>query len=245
MSPLNLPLRPNSVAYDIADNGAVCGWMGIAPHVSAHAFIWRAGETTDLGVILKGALGPTPRGISSNGLSVCGDCIFTYPDPWILYQRRAFIWHDGRAEDLGVLAPTHTESIAYAVNDSKIVVGLSTNQFGVGPAFVWRNGVMTAINDLVGPGQNLSNYWIKSINNAGQIAGSARKTDGSNDQVAVRLTPIQPPPGDCDCNGDVGVADIISTITQWGPAIPTTTADFDNNGVVDIWDILIVVTIWD
>jgi probable HAF family extracellular repeat protein len=248
MSALNVPLAPNSVAYDIAETGAVCGWMGIAPHTSAHAFIWLDGKTTDLGIV-EGSLGAEARGISSNGLVVTGRVIFPDPNPKIVYQKRAFIWHDGRSQNLGVLESTHNECIGYDVNDSMIVVGISTNQHGVGPAFVWRNGAMKALNDLIPPGLNLNINHVSGINNAGQISGTAQLLDdkgsGTGDRVAVRLTPIQPPPGDCDCNGDVGVADIISTITQWGPTIPTTTADFDNNGVVNIWDILIVVTNWD
>jgi probable HAF family extracellular repeat protein len=243
MSALDLPFGPDAVAYSIADNGAICGWMGTAPHIDAHAFVWRDGETTDLGVILKGALGPTPRAICSNGLSVCGDCIFTYPDPEILYQRRAFIWRDGVAEDLGIL-PGYHNSIAYGVNDSQTVVGGCTTVFGGGPAFVWRNGVMKVLNDLIPPGHQLNIDLVKSINNAGQIAGSARKTDGSNDQVAVRLTPIPSPPGDCDCNGVVNIDDLLAVINQWGPAIPTTTADFDNNGTVGLEDLMEVVRLW-
>jgi probable HAF family extracellular repeat protein len=244
MTALNLPLGPNSVAYDMAENGAACGWMGLEPHTSAHAFIWRDGKTIDLGVV-EGSLGAEARGISSNGRIVTGRVIFPDSNPQVVYQKRAFIWHDGRAENLGVLSAGHTESIAYAVNDEKVVIGISTNHNGVGPAFVWRNGVMKALNDLIPPGHQLNIDLVKSINNAGQVAGSARLTDGSNDQVAVRLTPIAPPPGDCDCNGVVNIDDLLRTINQWGPAIPTTTADFNNDGLVNVADILTVIEEWD
>jgi probable HAF family extracellular repeat protein len=203
--------------------------------------VWLDGQTTDLGVVLDGAIGADARGISRNGKLVCGFSRFGTGTQW-----SAFVHREGGGEKLGVLPiPGHDRSIAYAVNDNGIVVGLSSNSNLVGKAFVWRNGVMKALNDMIPPGLNLNIDRAAGINNAGQIAASGRLLDGSNDQVAVRLTPFQPPPGDCDCNGHVGIHDLLNAINQWGPAIPTTTADFDNSGVVDIHDILAVIANWD
>jgi hypothetical protein len=38
--------------------------------------------------------------------------------------------------------------------------------------------------------------------------------------------------------------DLLSVISQWGPAIPTTTADFDNNGTVGLEDLMEVIRLW-
>jgi probable HAF family extracellular repeat protein len=246
MTALNLPLGPNSHARDIADTGAICGWMGDAVSTGAHAYILRDGEITDLGSVLKDGIGADARGISSNGEVVCGFSVFSTPAP----TRYAFVWHNGHSENLGVLAGyDHDRSIAYAVNNDAVVVGQSTNDDLVGKTFVWRNGVMTALNDLIPPGLNIDIRGIPTINNAGQIACNARVLDdkgsSTGDQVAVRLTPIQPPPGDCDCNGVVNIDDLLRTINQWGPAIPTTSADFNNDGLVNVADILTVIQEWD
>jgi hypothetical protein len=43
----------------------------------------------------------------------------------------------------------------------------------------------------------------------------------------------------------VNIDDLLRTINQWGPAIPTTTADFNNDGLVNVADILTVIEEWD
>jgi uncharacterized membrane protein len=246
MSALSLPLGPNSVAYDISDSGAVCGWMGIAPYIDAHAYIWSNGHTSDLGVVLDGAIGADARAISSDGSVVCGFAIFQHPDPKIVFQRRAFIWHSGRVENLGVVAGS-ISSFGWGVNDSRIAVGYCEGP-EANPVFIWRNGVMVELNHLIPAELNLTIFAAYAINNAGQIAGYARLDDDNGAFIAnvgVRLTPFMPPAGDCDCNGQVGIHDLLNAIAQWGPAIPTTTADFDNNGTVNIYDVLTIIANWD
>ncbi len=244
MSALNLPLGPNSYAFDIADTGAICGWMGIGPHISAHAYVWIDGQTTDLGVVLDDAIGADARGINSDGQAVCGFSRFGDGTDWF-----AFVYRNGKGENLGVLPGfDHDRSIAYSVNNDAVVVGQSTNDVLVGKTFVWRNGVMTALNDLIPPGLNIDITGIPSINNAGQIACNAGVLNASGtptgDQVAVRLTPIQPPSGDCDCNGRIDMDDLLGVINQWGPTIPTTTADFNNDGLVSVDDLVEVLRRW-
>jgi probable HAF family extracellular repeat protein len=242
MSALNLPVGPESVAYGVADNGAICGWMGEV--ASSHAFIWLDGQTTDLDTVLVDSDLAQARGISSNGRNVCGLAGFFKLAP----TRFAFFWSNGRAQNLGILpVPGHDRSIAYAVNNSGVVVGHSSDSNLAGMAFVWRNGVMQALQDLIPPELNLDNLFVWSINNAGQIAGQATRPSsiGFDETVAVRLTPIIPPAGDCDCNGVVNIDDLLRAINQWGPAIPTTSADFNNDGLVNVADILTVIEEWD
>jgi probable HAF family extracellular repeat protein len=194
--------------------------------------------------VLEGAIGADARGISKNGQFVCGFSRFGNGSQWF-----AFVHNNGRGQNLGTLPISgHDRSIAYAVNDDGIAVGRSAFPNESGVAFVWRNGVMKALNDLVPPGHNLNIDLVKSINNAGQIAGSAHVLSPQGgvtpEQVAIRLTPIPSPPGDCDCNGVVNIDDLLAVINQWGPAIPTTTADFDNNGTVGVEDLMEVIRLW-
>lgn len=45
-------------------------------------------------------------------------------------------------------------------------------------------------------------------------------------------------------DGHSDVDDLLSVIREWGPAIPTTTADFDLDGAVDMDDLLTVLEEW-
>src|SRR6185295_5052201 len=107
----------------IADNGSVCGWMGDGNESTAHGFIWNDGIVTDLGAILPGATGVDVRAINNRN-GVCGFCVFD--DPKIVYRRRACLWSEGQATDLGTL-PGFVHSRAYALNDTNVVIGYCDN----------------------------------------------------------------------------------------------------------------------
>ena len=245
MSALNLPLGPNSNAFGIADDGSICGWMGGTPSTGAHAFIWKAGITTDLGAVLDRAVGAEALSISNSG-SVCGRAI--YPDPNFTIKRHGFLWVDGKAQDLGFL-PGLAHCSPQGVNSSNVVVGFGHQSGMPTTAFVWRNGVMTALNDLIDPQLNLDIDIAHAINDAGQIAGQADVLDGSADRVAVRLTPIPSPIGDSDCDGDIDTDDLLGVINNWADQSPKGSkalppCDFDHDGTVELDDLMIVIDNW-
>ena len=66
---------------------------------------------------------------------------------------RAFLWTSGSAAatDLGTLSGD-LFSEAFAINASGQVVGVSFGGANGSRAFIWQNGVMTNLNDLVGTG---------------------------------------------------------------------------------------------
>jgi uncharacterized membrane protein len=245
MSALNLPLGPNSNAFGIADDGTICGWMGGTPSTGAHAFIWKGGITTDLGAVLKGAVGAEALALS-NGGSVCGRAI--YPDPNFTIKRHGFLWTDGNAIDLGHLRG-FVHCTPQGVNSSNVVVGFCHQSAMPTTAFVWRNGVMTALNDLIDPNLNLDIDIAHAINDAGQIAGQADVLDGSADRVAVRLSPIPSPIGDSDCDDDIDTDDLLGVINNWAHESPKGSnalppCDFDHDGLVELDDLMIVIDNW-
>ena len=61
-------------------------------------------------------------------------------------------------------------SMAWAVNDGGVVVGVSNDR-----AFRWENGVMTPLGEL--PGDTYS--WARDVNNIGQAVGFSCSTGGS------------------------------------------------------------------
>ena len=242
MHGLNLPYGDSSVANDISNNGRVCGWMGPEPVFDAHAFIYdiATGTTVDVGTPLPDTSNATATGISADGETICGwSYIRTpcYPD--CVLGRKSFVWSKGVAEDLGVL-PGFQRTFAYDVNDSGNVVGFC--DLGA-VAFVWHDGVMTALNDLIPADAQLDIIDAHSINNAGQIAGYAIVTDGSSDVVGVRLTPMPSMPGDYNCDRIVNTADLLGVINHWN-ITGNNPADFNHDGTVNALDLMIVIQNW-
>jgi len=90
-----------------------------------HAFIWRDGEMTDLGVPPGGAL-PFPEALNDHD-QVVGS--YFRPED---RTRHAFLWQDGRMIDLGALAGAEA-SEATDINDQGQISGfVSTDEDGDG-----------------------------------------------------------------------------------------------------------------
>jgi probable HAF family extracellular repeat protein len=125
---------------------------------TAHAFLWRDGERTDLGV-LPGGASSQANWISSNGL-VAGLAENGQIDPLLGGPEfRAVIWQNGAITDLGTLEGGYS-SIANSVNKDGQVVGVFANDvpdqnsmFSNGyqaRAFLWQKGVMQDLGTLGG-----------------------------------------------------------------------------------------------
>lgn len=225
-----------SVANDINNVGDVTGWMDpTGSFFTRHAFIRRGGKTTDLG--------PVPDGVSSFGTSVndlgevCGWGIVMNPDGRT-FVRRAFKWAGGRMTSIDPL-PGFTESFALGINNEGVVVGYCRRDTE-SQAFLWRDGVIYSISDLVPDrgGLLLTGAW--AINHLGQIAAQAV---GPGVGYIALLTPIPAQGGDCTCDGIVDVDDLFAVIDHWGMAAPNP-ADFDHDGIVDAPDLFVVIENW-
>jgi hypothetical protein len=90
-----------------------------------HAYEWRNGVKTDLGV-LPGGASSAAFWITSNGL-IAGNSQIGETDPLIpgLPELRAVIWKEGHIHDLGTLGGS--SSFSQAVNDRGQVTGLALN----------------------------------------------------------------------------------------------------------------------
>jgi probable HAF family extracellular repeat protein len=104
----------------------------------------------------------------------------------------AFIWLPADAygltagmSDLGTLAGGDT-SWAFGINDSGRVVGTSNVTGGDFHAFVWEDGTMYDVNDVLDPNDGWEMLWATAVNSDGEITGWA--TNGSGDTQAVLLT---------------------------------------------------------
>jgi probable HAF family extracellular repeat protein len=159
--------QPNSVPYDINEDGYVVGEATFSGHAevggTAHAFLYKDGVMTDLRTL--GGPSSSARGINDSGQIV--GYSDTDPDTWYGPQH-AFLYEDGVMKDLGTLGGT--SSAAYGINNSGQVVGWSDNSSGESHAFLYEDGVMKDLGTLDGGSRSSAS----AINNSDeiQIAGA-------------------------------------------------------------------------
>jgi probable HAF family extracellular repeat protein len=192
-------LRPfednsSSAATAINDAGQVVGIsgdcdQGVGRFSAKHAILWeKNGKPTEI-PNLGGTTWHTPMDINAAG-DVVG---FSNPagagDPEGEFIARAFHWSYGAAsaDDLHALEGD-LFSEAFALNNHGQVVGVSFGGANGSRAFLWQNGTLANLNDLVdiAPDVLLS---AQDLNDAGQITGRVR--DGVTGEVfAFVATPI-------------------------------------------------------
>jgi probable HAF family extracellular repeat protein len=234
---------PRSVANDINANSQATGWMGQAPQTDARAFIWDDGKVAELP--------PIPGGFTSEGeaISDCGELAGhgrkLDGDGSLLV--RAFLWNKEAMIELGTLPGFIWSASLDITPDGRQVVGVSWNVDGnpsIRSGFVWADGVIRDLNDLIPPELSLDIHTARGINEAGQILASA--TSEFNDPVAVLLTPISGPPGDLNGDCTVGVWDLLLLLSSWGPCTDCSDcpADIDGDCVVGAADLLILLVNW-
>jgi probable HAF family extracellular repeat protein len=161
-----------STAWAINSSGLVVGHSFDGPR----AFVWDSvsGMHEIGGGIRSGAYGVNDAGQVVGGQVVSssiGD---------------AFLYDGGTLTDLGNLG--HGVAGALAINDAGVIVGGATARDSwSGHGFVYADGVMTDLNDLVPPDSGLTIRQANGINNAGQIVGQAQ--DRFSHNYAILLTP--------------------------------------------------------
>lgn len=146
-----------SEAFGINDLGQVVGhstnWQGGGINF---AVLWNSGVITDLGTL--GGVATYAYDINNVGQ------IVGWSQDSINRNILPFIWENGIMRELSLPYPLNSNSIAYGLNDSGIVVGE-----GHGNAIVWHDNTYT---DL-GVGS------AKAINNLGQVVGWRETPDSS------------------------------------------------------------------
>ena len=144
--------------------------------------------------------------------------------------------------DLGIL-PGADRSAASDINDAGQIVGQAGG--GLDSAFIWQNGTMTDLNDLISDSAGVHVVSGNAINNQGEITGTAVNEIGHI--FAVLLTPIQPP-GDLSGDCSVGIADFLLLLALWGPCPnpcpPSCAGVLDGDCVVGIADFLTLLGNW-
>ncbi len=226
----------SSRAYDISNNGQVAGssWTSGDP-LSYEAFIWHEGNVTMLGP-LPGGLNSQARGINDIGQVVgFGDVA----DERRGMVTRAFLWTAGDMIDLGTL-PGRPDCTAFGINNAGKIVGQCSDSGQNQAAFIWQNGTISELNQLVAEDVCMDMAVAFAINDAGQIVGNGGVLGVASG--GVLLTPAESLAGDLDDNNIVNVVDLLMLLAAWG-ATPRA-ADLDLDGVVGVTDLLILLSTW-
>ncbi|HWB18923.1 MAG TPA: dockerin type I domain-containing protein [Phycisphaerales bacterium] len=233
-------MRPSSVANNINQNGDICGWMGTvaAGAFPAHAFVWRNGKVTDIGV-LAGANNSQATALNDVG-QVAGRA--TFGTSATGFTQRGWFWEEGTG--MVELCTECTQSYVYDMNDAGQVVGFAgiPNAPLVGAASIWEKGKMRLLGTMTDLPTGMLLLHAYGINNAGQITGDAMNLNGNGDLFTFILTPIPTLAGDTNCDHVVNIDDLTAVILHWGS--DNEDADVNEDGVVDSGDLMEVIANW-
>lgn len=165
-----------STANGINEAGKVVGAAHVDQTSPMHAFIRRRGALEDLGTGFGPGSGSAAHDINGKNL-VVGEHTASQAAP-----ASAVLWNrSGRIRDLGTLggsttSPYATNSIAYAINDSRQVVGTALPTAGVPlHGFLWENGAMRDLGTL---GGNTEATVAHDINNSAVVVGFSQNAAG-------------------------------------------------------------------
>lgn len=158
----------SSRALDINNAGEAVGINRDASGTD-HAFVWNNGVSASLSSRESEA-----QDVNEIGQIVGYNTLATG-------AKHATLWQSGQTIDLDTL---HTaDSTAYAINDSGTIVG------DAGFAFIYQDGQMRLLDDLIDPASGWQLRVGYDINNSGQIVGSG---DFHGATHAFLLTPVPP-----------------------------------------------------
>jgi probable HAF family extracellular repeat protein len=164
-------------AAGLNQKGQVVGLSNLAGDQSQHAFLWSRGSIHDLGGSLGGSyLGA--YGVNENG-EAAG---YAYRSDNTTFH--AVLWKGiGQMTDLGVIGDDQC-SYAATLNGSGQVVGSSvsscTAEDPTFRAFLWEDGMMFDLNNLIPLGSPLYLQVVQSINDRGEVAGQGVDSSGNN-----------------------------------------------------------------
>ncbi len=168
----------DAYAYGINDNDQIAGYCDQMAGVE-RAFLYSNGTMHDLGTL---ANSPPGRGYSeAYAVNRSGQAVGTANVTDLnIYLYHAFLYSGGTMTDLGTLEGPAYTSVAYGLNNTGVIVGMSdVATSSTGHAFTYSNGVMSDLGTLPGGAYSLAN----AVNDSGVIVGEAETTVGAGAYV--------------------------------------------------------------
>ncbi len=163
------PSGAYSGAYAVNDSGVVVGQSSTA-NGEYHGFVYGRGAMTDIGTL--GGEYSIATAVNSNGQVLA----FSTLPGGATYH--ACVYAGGMLVDLGTLGGDY--SWGYGMNNLGQVVGESTTSEGVSHAFLWQNGEMRDLNELLPADSGWVLNSAQFINDAGRIVGDGTLNNGTS-----------------------------------------------------------------
>jgi probable HAF family extracellular repeat protein len=190
-----LPGGNSSGAGGINDAGQIVGASSTL--VGQRGFLYENGQMTWIGTL--GGYHSAARDINNRGQIIGSSNVLGNSN------NHAFVYENGQMSDLGTLYGSF--SYCTAINESGQIVGDSAAQgnpmpYGARVPFLYENGTMTDLHELVAPDTAWNFSFAGDINDAGWIVGSGINPDGETH--AFLLMPV-PEPAHC-CLAVCGLA---------------------------------------
>ncbi len=232
---------PRAVATAINNQGTIVGYSDTAD-IDTHAFIYRDGDISPLGLLPGGTLAEA-LDINEQGVVVGGADTGAVADEPLL-RFHAVLWDESSPGlvpapplDLGVPFPGG-QSYAVAINEAGQVVGNGENPEVPGDYYfpwIWEDGQMKLLQGLIPPDTDWILYQVTDINDNGWIVGN----DAYGRAQGFVLIPLQD--GDMDYDGDVDLSDHAAfanclTGPAGGVPVDCISADIDEDADVDLRD---------
>jgi probable HAF family extracellular repeat protein len=190
-----------SIARAIID-GRIVGTYGVTDDLGgSRAFAWHNGRQTDIDV----EQGSTAADVNARGQVAGTSRVRDFLDPENRF-RRAFIWEDGVARELGNLGGTFSES--YGINGAGHIVGQATTKEDEITAFFWDGTTMHRL-----PSPDESYAQPNAINDSDVIVGVLGRGDIGVVWDTPKTEPSElpaPKGGDCPRARDINDAGIIT-----------------------------------
>jgi probable HAF family extracellular repeat protein len=149
-------------------------------HIRSHAFLYSGGQSVDLGSLGGG---------TGSALAINDGGQVTGSSATSTGSNHAFLYTDGAMLDLGTL-PGFPGSFGESINNHGQITGQVSGSTGRA-AFIWADGVMQNLNDLIDPALGITLGEGIDINDKGQILVRGETVGGSDEYL---LTPV-PEPG--------------------------------------------------
>ncbi len=170
-------------AVDVNNNGEVVGFSTPAGAGPVRAFVWRNALMQDLGGLIDRR--SEARAISASG-DVAGLLNSTYPD-----SPDAYLWsrhENGALRGLESLQG----GLALGMNDHGQIVGTAVDEQLRDRAFLWQDGVMIDLNDLVTNAGDWELRQARAINNSGAIIVNGSLLGVSSGRSALLIPDAAP-----------------------------------------------------
>ncbi len=148
-----------SHALGINNAGTIIGFSDTTVTYVIHGFEYSGGVMTDLG------------GFRPTAINNAGDIAGTSSINGNTMTEAVIYSSTGVFTDLGTLDNSRSLLSVNAINDMGQVVGSSSTAGGSVDGYLYSNGTMTDLNDLISPNSGWNLQWPAGINNDGQIVG--------------------------------------------------------------------------